>query len=90
MSCDDCEEDASSTYYRVGKANIGLVGCEDHLGEAIKKLRQGDAIEDWIEEKEQEVEEAQEKYNALDKLNKVSADAKKALLVELKEEVLEE
>ena len=93
MSCEECEEAQEqrnpTTYYRIDTSNIEIVGCVEHSVKTITKLREADALEKWIEQKEEEVEEAQEKYNSLDKLNKVSADATKTIIEELKEEVLE-
>jgi hypothetical protein len=43
MSCKKCEEFDSKgyiAYYRWGKANIGMVGCEEHLKEIFTVLDQ--------------------------------------------------
>ena len=41
MSCDKCEEMQDSgavAYYRWGKANIGMTGCDEHLKEIFEVL----------------------------------------------------
>ena len=40
MSCAKCEEyEFPITFVRWGNANIGLVGCENHVGEIIIALK---------------------------------------------------
>jgi hypothetical protein len=53
MTCEKCEEITERlglrialepirvAYYRVGKANIALIGCDEHIREAITLLRRG-------------------------------------------------
>lgn len=39
MSCLNCEEfDNKPTYVRVDKANVGLIGCDEHLGKVLASL----------------------------------------------------
>lgn len=41
MSCADCEEiqkNGSVAYFRWGKANIGVIGCNKHLNEIFTIL----------------------------------------------------
>ena len=38
MSCKTCEENPVTTYYRWKNANIGLIGCKEHLREIIQAL----------------------------------------------------
>jgi hypothetical protein len=38
MSCIKCEENPIVTYYRWERANIQLVGCEEHLRGMINRL----------------------------------------------------
>jgi len=35
MSCSKCEDSPVETYVRVGKANVGIFGCEEHLRELL-------------------------------------------------------
>lgn len=43
MSCTACEyaqgEGEYAAYVRVGRANVMIVGCDDHLKELIERLR---------------------------------------------------
>lgn len=41
MSCAECEEHPIITYVRVGKANVEIRGCEEHLRELIEIYRRG-------------------------------------------------
>lgn len=41
MSYSKCEEEPIQTYVRVGKANVAIMGCEEHLKELIKIYRKG-------------------------------------------------
>lgn len=42
MSCVKCEEtEVLETYIRVGKANVMIVGCNEHLKELIRLFRLG-------------------------------------------------
>lgn len=41
MSCSKCEEEPIQTYIRVGKANVAVMGCEEHLKELIEIYRKG-------------------------------------------------
>ena len=46
MSCRHCEEADEKglvAYFRLRRANIGLIGCEEHLKIAISHLRDGEA-----------------------------------------------
>ena len=42
MACDNCEkiqdDNQKVAYYRWGRANIGLIGCDEHLRSLIKFL----------------------------------------------------
>lgn len=41
MSCAKCEEVQESgdiAYVRIGKANVGLIGCDEHVGEALSRI----------------------------------------------------
>ncbi len=41
MSCQNCEdmqERNDVAYIRVGKANVGLTGCDEHLNQILRKL----------------------------------------------------
>jgi hypothetical protein len=41
MSCIKCEEIADKrmvAYYRVDKANVGLIGCDEHLNKVMRVL----------------------------------------------------
>lgn len=41
MSCKDCdkfEKEGKIAYYRWGNANVGIIGCEDHLKEIFEVL----------------------------------------------------
>ena len=52
MSCDNCEKSQATgmvAYFRWGKANIGLTGCDEHLKEIIEVLRKATA-DRWIKE----------------------------------------
>ena len=39
MSCKNCEENPVETYVRIGNGNVKIVGCVQHLGELLMKLR---------------------------------------------------
>lgn len=43
MSCSKCEDipegSVIETYVRIGRANVMIVGCEEHLAELIRLLR---------------------------------------------------
>jgi len=51
MGCEECDkiqdlafdknipESTPVAYYRIGKANIAIVGCREHVKETIMKLR---------------------------------------------------
>lgn len=41
VSCNKCEEEPIQTYIRVGKANVAIMGCEEHLKELIEIYRKG-------------------------------------------------
>lgn len=38
MSCKKCDEQKDIAYFRHGKANIGMLGCDEHLREIFNKL----------------------------------------------------
>lgn len=41
MSCIDCDKvgnDGAIAYYRVGKATVGLIGCDEHLNEIMRAI----------------------------------------------------
>lgn len=42
MSCEACEETTGErvAWYRWKKANIGLIGCDEHLREIMDKLNE--------------------------------------------------
>ena len=42
MSCEACDNHDSDliAYIRVGKANVGLLGCDEHVGLVIKAWRE--------------------------------------------------
>ena len=50
MTCDECEKQieqafmtGSPVYYiRVGKANVAVLGCQEHVRMLIEKLRRND------------------------------------------------
>lgn len=42
MSCQVCEDNQEvgmGTFVRIGKANVQILGCEEHLKELIRLLR---------------------------------------------------
>lgn len=41
MSCNKCEDAPIQTYMRVGKADVMIEGCEDHLRGMLRVYRKG-------------------------------------------------
>jgi len=38
MSCQNCDETKDIAYVRVHKANVGLIGCDEHVGHVLRAL----------------------------------------------------
>lgn len=41
MACDDCDkvqDEGLVAYYRMGKANVGLLGCDKHVNEVMRAV----------------------------------------------------
>ena len=38
MSCKKCDETEGIAYCRVGKANVGIIGCDEHLNEVMRAI----------------------------------------------------
>lgn len=38
MSCKNCDDQKGVAYYRLGNANVGLIGCDRHLNELLRKV----------------------------------------------------
>lgn len=53
MGCADCEkmdDDGLVAFIRIGRASVGLIGCDAHLDEVVLKLREirGDSPREWV------------------------------------------
>lgn len=38
LPCDKMQDKGDVAYVRVGKANVGLTGCDEHVGEVLDAL----------------------------------------------------
>lgn len=38
LPCDQMQDKGDVAYVRVGKANVGLTGCDEHVGEVLDAL----------------------------------------------------
>jgi hypothetical protein len=51
MSCQKCDEfddKGQVAYYRLGRANVGLVGCDEHLNQIMKALDGAEREDDRV------------------------------------------
>ncbi len=46
MSCQKCEDTKEVAYYRMGKANVGLIGCDEHFNQLMRAIdgRESDRV----------------------------------------------
>lgn len=38
LPCDQMQDKGDVAYVRIGKANVGLTGCDEHVGEVLQAL----------------------------------------------------
>ena len=51
MSCQKCEEvqdRGDIAYLRINNANVGLIGCDEHLNELASRMKGEEVNQQWV------------------------------------------
>lgn len=50
MSCKNCDDMKDVAYIRINSANVGIIGCDEHAGIAIRAINAVATMEEILEE----------------------------------------